>query len=65
MAPPMLSTSGLPIKIMIREGSYLVVEVISETAGSRRMESTPIISNAIALTLDKPIDFAFSPLLSS
>ena len=30
----------------------------------RRMESTPILSYAIGLTLDTPIDFAFSPGLS-
>ena len=28
------------------------------------MESTPIYSNAIGLTLDTPIDFGFSPRLS-
>ena len=37
---------------------------ISETAGSRRMKSTPIQLYAIGLTLNIPIDFAFSPRLS-
>ena len=43
MASPMLSTSGLPIKIMIREApTSCLKKNISGTAGLRKMKSTPI-----------------------
>ena len=43
MVSTMLSKSGLPIKVMIREASTLCLKKnIFEMAGSRNMESRPI-----------------------
>ena len=58
MKSPMLSMTGLHIEITM-EAPY-----IFGMAGSRRMESTPISPNTIAVTTsDTPTDFAFSPHL--
>ena len=51
--------SGLPIKNI--RGPYVVFEVeYFQNGWAKRMESTPIWSNAIRLSLDTPINFAFS-----
>ena len=65
-----LLTSGLPIKISKVyhfSDPFVVFEAnnIARTIGSKMTQSTPFWSNAVGLTLDNPIDFAFSPRLNN
>ena len=54
MSLPLLSTSGFPIKIMIRKALSPLRHVCSEISvqWSRRIESTPVQSNTIIHQLE-------------
>ena len=61
----MLSTSGLPVKITVREIlTSCLKKNISGTVGSRKVKSMPMLFNTTALNRDIPVDFGFSPPLN-